>query len=301
MTMNKQLIKDLREATYASYIDCAKALTAQEGDYDAALAQLRAASLDKADRKAERETHDGLVIVKQAGDVVCAVQLDCETDFVALTYEFKALVHQIAKQVLADAALSDVGSVLAASLDGMPDQTIALTIAALIGKLGENIKLSHVARYEARPGSIAAGYVHAGAIDGYGPQEGRLGVLVELAVGDASAVNNPDDLAMLARHMTLHIASGSPTYLSRSDIPAEVLAEQQATLAAQVANMDKPTAIKDKIVAGRLDKFYQEVCLLDQPYILDEELTVDALLQQTSESQGTPVGVARFERCTVNT
>ena len=293
MTTSTMLIKQLREATYASYLDCAKTLAAFDGDYDQALEQLRAVGLDKAEKKAERETPEGLIVLAGEGARVCVLELDCETDFVARTQDFKQFAHHLAGQMLADPALSDLDRVLAAAFVGAPGQTVALAIKALAGRLGENVTLGRVARYEAGPGRQVEGYLHVGALEGYAEGEGRLGVLVEVqaeGAADTAAVQ------AVAHDLALHIASGAPRYLAPETIPAEDMAEKRTELDAQLAAEHKPEALQAKILEGRLHKFYQETCLLSQPFLKDDSLSVAAWLQQQSEAIGAAVRVVRFTR-----
>lgn len=293
-------IKQLREATYASFLDCVKALEAHGGDFDQALAQLRAASLSKGGEKANRETHEGLVIVKRANHSVCAVEINCETDFVALTREFKSFAHRIADQILGDPALNDVDSVMAADFVDRPGQAISLAAKELAGKLGENITIGRVARYESQRASIVEGYIHAGATEGYGPAEGRLGVLVELGVEDLPGVVDTGALQDLAHNLALQIASSSPAYLSKDDIPAGELDRQRMVLAAQLSTKSKPDDIQAQSLEGLLGKFYRDVCLLSQAYIRNESMSIEDLLRQKSEEIGTPITVVQFDRFGLN-
>lgn len=295
MSSKTMQIKQLREATYASFLDCAKALEEHNGVFDDALEHLRTLNLKAAEKKAERHAVEGLIVVKQQGGSACMVELNCETDFVAFTAEFKTLIHHIADRVLADVSCTDAASLLAAPSIDAPDHSMALSIKVLSGKLGENIKLGRVARYEAKPHSLVTGYIHAGAIDGYGPMEGRYGVLLELATDDLAAVDAAG-LNGLAHNLTLQIASGSPVYVAERDVPAAVLAEKRAEFAAEIAATEKPDAIKARIVEGRLNKYLQEACLLHQAYIKDDALTVEAMIRQQGRALGTEVRVARFER-----
>ncbi|MBE2220882.1 MAG: translation elongation factor Ts [Anaerolineae bacterium] len=293
------LVKELRQATGASFLDCKQALLAHDGNYEQATAFLRQKNLNKAAKKAERQTTEGLIVVKTNETDVSMVALNCETDFVALTPDFKALAHQLAELVLADKSLTDAGELATAPstssgqavLPTNPTQTVQEAIQALIGKLGENIKLGAVARYTTIETGIVHGYVHAGAIDGYGADEGRLGVLVAVAVGDET----------IAHDLALHIASAAPEFIAIADIPAEVLAEHKAQLWAAVADENKPDAIKEKMVAGRLNKFYQQNCLLEQPFLKDDSLTVAEWLQKKGDEMGTAVSVLNFTRVAIDT
>ena len=139
------------------------------------------------------------------------------------------------------------------------------------------------------------GYIHAGAINGYGPDEGRLGVLVELELGDKTAVSNEISQA-IAHELALHIAFAAPKYVSIADIPADILAQEQERLWSEVAAENKPDAIKGKMAAGRLSKFYEQNCLLAQSFLKDDHLTVAEWLARQSKDVGTAVSVTRFVR-----
>lgn len=298
--MNKTtlFIKDLRQETGASILDCKQALLAHAGDYAQAAAFLRRKNLNKAAKKAERETADGLIIVKGGADAVCAVALQCETDFVALTPDFKAFAHSLAELVLADGGLMDGTRLATAVYPPASPQTVQEAIQSLIGKLGENIKLADVVRYAPQANTLVHGYVHAGAISGYEAEEGRLGVLVEVDLVDKTAAT-ADAGEAIAHDLALHIASAAPQYVAAADIPADLLAAQRAQLWAQMANVNKPAAIKEKIVAGRLNKFYEQNCLLAQPFLKDDSLTVGEWLAAQSAVVGTAVSVTRFVRMAV--
>jgi len=301
------LVKELRQATGASFLDCKQALVANDGNYEQATTFLRQKNLNKAAKKADRQTTEGLVVVKTIETSVSMVELNCETDFVALTPDFKAFTHQLADMVLADASLTDAEKLATATWASSGQavspanttQTVQDAIQSLIGKLGENIKLGHVARHTASETSIVHGYVHAGAIDGYGQNEGRLGVLVEVAFGDKT----------IAHDLALHIASAAPKYVSIADIPADVVAKKTAQLRAEVADENKPDDIKEKMVAGRLNKFYQQDCLLEQPFLKDDSLSVTEWLNAKSNETGTAtsagsgqtVSVLNFTRVAIDT
>jgi len=305
------LVKELRQATGASFLDCKQALVANDGNYEQATTFLRQKNLNKAAKKADRQTTEGLVVVKTIETSVSMVELNCETDFVALTPDFKAFTHQLADMVLADASLTDAEKLATATWASSGQavspanttQTVQDAIQSLIGKLGENIKLGHVARYTATKTSVVHGYIHAGAIDGYGANEGRLGVLVELEIGDKTAVSRT-----IAHDLALHIASSAPKYVAIADIPAEVLAKQEEKLRAHVVDENKPDAIKEKMVAGRLAKVYQQNCLLGQPFLKDDSLTVAEWLQEkgdemgmaTSVGSGQTVSVLNFTRVAID-
>lgn len=294
MTTTVALIKALREATGAGPLDCQKALQANDGDFEKAAHYLREKGLARAAQKTGRETSAGLVVVKSSGDSVCAVEVDCETDFVAFTEGFKAFAQRAADQVLADADLTGADKLLAAGFVDAPGQTTAEVVRGLVAKLGENVVVRRVARYTASAASRIEGYIHAGDLAGnYGPLEGRVGVLLELAA--AGAADDPA-LGELAHALALHIAAAGPRYLVPEEIPADVLQKVRDDLRLELAAENKPEPIKQKIVEGRLDKFRQEACLLKQAFIKDDQLTIAELLQQKSQALGRPIAIRRFAR-----
>ena len=299
MTITTARIRELREATGAGLLDCKKALQANGGDFEKATDYLREKGLSQASQKAGQETKAGLVIVKERNDCICAVQVGCQTDFVAHTDDFKTFAHHVADRVLADASLTEAEHVLAADL--IPGKATADVIQEMITRLGENIVVQGVARYTSGgAGTIVKGYVHAGALEGdYNPMEGRIGVLVELGASNVTAADGAA-LRDLAHDLALHITDLKPSYLSPDDIPDNVIQKQRETLIAQLAEENKPDPIKAKIAEGRLDKFYQEVCLMKQAFVKDDSVSIEELLQQKSVEMGTPITINRFTRFEVS-
>ena len=289
MKPSTALIKELRDLTGAGFLECKEALAAHDGDLEQARAHLRRQGLEEAEDKAKRETKDGLVVIKGDGAVTVALNVGCETDFVARTVEFREFAHTLADQVLADPSLVDVEALLAATTGSTP---VEKTRRDLVMKLGENITVDGVARYAEQPGHVVEAYIHAGTLAGYGPEEGRVGVLVELQAdgGERSALHD------LAHDLALHIAAANPRYVSVSDIPEAVLAAELAERRAELTTVDKPAEIKTRIVEGRLHKWQQEVVLLRQPFIRDPEVTVGDWLAQAAREIGAPVSVTRFTR-----
>jgi len=294
MTVTTTMIKELREATGAGLLDCRKALQAYEGNLEKAAGYLREQGLSKTARKVGRETRAGLVVVKTLGDCTCAVQVGCETDFVAFTDDLRTLAHGVADLVLADAGLTDVEKLLTANV--APGKTTADMIQELVSRLGENITVRRIARYTSGGASVVASYVHAGDIEGrYGPMEGRLGVLVELGVSDVAAVGS-NTLGALAHDLALQIAANNPLYLSPEDIPDDLLRQEHETLIAQLIQENKPEHVKAQIVQGRLDKFTQQVCLLKQAFAKDESVSIEELLEQKNKDTGVSIIINRFAR-----
>jgi elongation factor Ts len=293
MNVTAAMVKELREATNAGILDCQKALLAHDGNFDRAAESLREKGLAKAANRADHETSAGLVVVKSDAKSACLVEVNCETDFVARTDDFKTFVHRIAEQVLADSELTDPATLLAVDFIDAAGTSVAKIVQGLISKLGENIVIGNITRFSTDDTGLIEGYIHAGAIDGfYGQMEGRLGVLVQMS---SNGTANQQALRDLAHDIALQITSASPLYVSPEDIPGEVMQHTRETIMSQVPQ-GKPEAIQAKIVDGKLNSYYQQVCLLKQAFLKDDSISVETLLQQRSAEIGAQVRIERFAR-----
>jgi len=257
-TISAADVKALRTQTGAGMMDCKRALTDADGDTERAIELLRERGLAKAGKRAGRATSEGVIGIARQGTVAAIVELGCETDFVARTDEYQALGQEIADLVAERPDLTDVEKTLAAPLGG---DTVEARIQAAISKLGENVELKRVARLDVGKG-VTGGYVHAG---------GKLGVVVGIAAADAS-----DDLEAVAKDVAMHVAAADPTPLSvgRDDMPEDVIEKERRVLRAQAEQSGKPAGVIDKMVEGRLRKFFQENCLLEQAFVKDPEKSV---------------------------
>ena len=251
------LVKELRERTGAGMMDCKKAQTAVEGDMDKAIDFLREKGLAAAAKKAGRIAAEGVVgsFVSADGKIGAIVEVNCETDFVAKTDGFKALVEKIAAHIVATKP-ADVEALLASELDG---QTVEALVTASVAKIGEKISVRRFALYEAPEGVVAA-YIHGG---------GKIGVIVELKGGNAE----------LGKDVAMHVAAANPSYLERSQVPAAELEHEKEVLSEQAKNEGKPEKIIEKMVMGRINKYYKEVCLVDQEFVKDPDQTVGKLVK----------------------
>ena len=251
------LVKELRERTGAGMMDCKKALTAVEGDMDKAIDFLREKGLAAAAKKAGRIAAEGVVgsFVSADGKIGAIVEVNCETDFVAKTDGFKALVEKIAAHIVATKP-ADVEALLASELDG---QTVEALVTASVAKIGEKISVRRFALYEAPEGVVAA-YIHGG---------GKIGIIVELKGGNAE----------LGKDVAMHVAAANPSYLERSQVPAAELEHEKEVLSEQAKNEGKPEKIIEKMVMGRINKYYKEVCLVDQEFVKDPDQTVGKLVK----------------------
>lgn len=282
------LVKDLREKTGVGMMDCKKALSETNGDLEAAVDWLRAKGLSKAAKKAERAAAEGLVAVEVAGNRAALVELNSETDFVARNADFQkaAIVYA---QLALDADSHE--SLLAKPVPG--GGTVAEQITNLIATIGENITLRRSAVVSVGEGVVAP-YVHNKVADNMG----RIGVLVALeSSGDKAA------LLELGKKVAMHIASTNPIALSEADVPAERVAREMAVLVEQIKEdpkaQGKPEQVIEKMLDGRLRKFFEESVLLKQAFVFNPEQSVEAAVKDGAKAVGAPVSVKGFVRFAV--
>lgn len=264
----------LRKRTGAGMMDCKQALEATGGDLDAAEEWLRKKGITKASKRLGRAAEQGAVDVVVDGGIGAVVEVTCETDFVAKGDEFRAFVAALALQV----AQHGDADVEAQPFEG---GTVGDAIKALGSKLGENVGLGRVARYETADGLID-GYKHLQN------DRGTIGVLVELGGVDASSAPARE----VAHDVALHVASAAPRYTTRDEVPADVVEKERAVLEELTRNEGKPEAQLPKIVEGRLNGFYKDVVLVEQPFIRDPKTTVGKLVS----GLGGDASVRRFTR-----
>ena len=282
MEITASMVKELREMTNAGMMDCKKALKETNGDMAKAADYLREKGLAAAAKKASRIAAEGLV-----GSYFCEkcntgalVEVNCETDFVAKTDEFKALVEDICIQVIA-ANPADVDALLASKFVKDETQTISDLITAKVATIGEKITVRRFTRFAATENSMVDTYIHMG---------GKVGVMVELSYTEKN-----DALVEVAHDIALQIAAASPVapeYVRRSEVRADHLEHEKEILAAQARNEGKPEKIIEKMVSGRVNKFYQEVCLLEQPFVKDPDMNVEKMI--AAKAKG--ADVIRFVR-----
>ncbi len=264
------LVKELRERTGAGMMDCKKALSAVEGDMDKAIDFLREKGLAAAAKKASRVAAEGMVAAYVSPDakVGVIVEINCETDFVAKTDNFKAMVNAVAAHIAATNP-ADLPALLASEMDG---KTVTAMITEAIAKIGENIAVRRFVRYEVAEGLVAA-YIHAG---------GKIGVLIQMQAGTAE----------LGKDLAMQVAAANPSYLDRSQVPAAELEHEKEVLSEQARNEGKPDKIIEKMVLGRIQKYYKEVCLVDQEFVKDPDQTIAKLLKANNAAV---TAFARFQ------
>ncbi len=281
------LVKALRDKSGVGMMDCKKALQETEGDMEAAIDWLRAKGLSKAAKKADRVAAEGVVAVATrvdgAGMTAAVIELNAETDFVARNEGFQAAARKIGA-----AALDVDGDVDALRASPFEGATVGDAVTALVATIGENMMLRRSARFSVSQGAIGA-YVH-GALAG-APDLGRIGVLVAVeGAGDQATLRE------LARNIALHAAATAPLSLSVDDLDPAAVDRERAIFTEQSIASGKPASVAEKMVEGRIRKFYEEAVLLKQAYVRDPAITIEGLVAQTAKDLGSPIKVVGFTR-----
>ena len=266
------MVKDLREKTGAGMMDCKKVLTESNGDMEKAIELLRERGIAKAAKKSSRIAAEGLVGAYISDDekIGSIVEINSETDFVAKNDEFKAFVESVAKQV-AEKNPKDLEDLLSQKSISEPDKTVQEVLVNKVATIGENINIRRFKRFETQ--GLVGKYIHG---------EGKIAVLVNMKKGDFET----------AKDVCMQIAAAKPEYLDEASVPAERVAKEKEILKAQTMNEGKPEAIAEKIVEGRIGKFYSEVCLVDQEFVKNPDIKISELLKQKDAEV---VEFAKFE------
>jgi elongation factor Ts len=277
------LVKELRDMTGAGMMDCKRALAENNGEVEASVDWLRTKGLAAAAKKAGRVAAEGLIGVATAEKAGAIVEVNSETDFVARNELFQTFVRSVA--ALAVAADREVEPLKAASFAGN-GKTVAAELTDLIGRIGENMVLRRVKRLAVGQGYVAS-YVH----NAVSPGLGKIGVLVALESPASEAV-----LAPLGRQLAMHVAAANPLYLDTGSVPAGDLNREREVLRQQALESGKAEGIVDRMVEGRLRKFYEESVLLDQVYVIDGESRVGKVVEAAAKEAGAPIKIAAFVR-----
>jgi elongation factor Ts len=277
------LVKELRDKTGAGMMDCKRALGDSAGDIEAAVDWLRKKGLAAAAKKAGRVAAEGLVGVATAAKAGAVVEVNSETDFVARNDLFQTLVRTVAELAVAGNGDSDA---LAATPYPGTGRTVAEEVAELVGRIGENMVLRRVARLSVGSGVVAS-YMH----NSLAPNLGKIGVLVAL-----ESAAPADTLAALGRQLAMHVAAANPLYLDRAAVPAADLERERDVLRGQAETTGKSVDIVERMVEGRLRKFYEDSVLLDQVYVIDGESRVGKVIEAAAKAAGTAITVSGFVR-----
>ena len=283
MAITAGMVKELREMTGAGMMDCKKALTETNGDMDAAVEFLRKNGQAKAEKKAGRIAAEGIVKTVVRDDKVAAiVEVNSETDFVAKNEEFQGFVDAVVNQV-ADNDPADMDAFMAEAWAEDSSKTVKDALVEKIAVIGENLNIRRFERVEAPNGCVVS-YIHGG---------GRIGVLV---VADTDVVN--DGIKTCLKNVAMQVAAMSPKYVSRDEVSQEFMDHEKEILLAQAKkeNPEKPDNIIEKMIIGRLNKEMKEICLLDQVYVQDSDLTVAKYVDKVAKENNANVKVTKFIR-----
>lgn len=268
-----ELVKELREKTGAGMMDCKKVLTETNGNMEKAIELLRERGIAKAAKKSERIAAEGLVATYVSDDkkIGALIEVNAETDFVAKNSDFRTFVADVVEQV-AIKNPADVEKLLNQESIKVAGKTVKEVLTDKIATIGENMSIRRFVRYESD--GLVESYIHG---------DGKIGVLVELEKGESD----------LAKDICMQVAAARPEYLNREEVPQEKVQKEMEILKAQAMNEGKPAQIAEKMVQGRIGKFYSEICLLEQPFVKEPEMKVEKLI----ESKGAKVTrFARFEK-----
>ncbi|MTI16669.1 elongation factor Ts [Rhodobacteraceae bacterium RKSG542] len=283
MSITAAMVKELREKSGAGMMDCKAALKETGGDMEAAIDWLRTKGLAKAAKKAGRVAADGLVAVAAGDKAAVVVEVNSETDFVARNEGFQKLVKEIAEVALS--VNGDVEKLAAAAYPGT-GRNVDEEIKEAVGTIGENMTLRRSAGLQVSEGVVAT-YMHNAAGEGLG----KIGVLVALeSAGDA------DKLNALGRQIAMHVAATNPMALNVEELDPEAIERERAVYVEQARESGKPEAIIEKMVEGRLRKFYEEVTLVKQAFVLNPDLTVEGAVEAAGKEIGSPIKLVGFVR-----
>ena len=276
-------VKALRDKTGAGMMDCKKALTDADGDMEKAIVILREKGLASAAKKAGRIAAEGIVDSFLTAGGGALVEVNCETDFVAKTDVFKGLVTDIAEHIW-EKNPADVDALLAQPVDG--DKTVATLVNEKIGEIGEKIDVRRFTRFALDGAGFVESYIHMG---------GKIGVLIEVACENAGIAENPV-FKTYVRDVAMQIAAANPLYLDSTQVPASVLEQEKEILRAQAVSEGKPEKIIEKMVEGRISKYFKDFCLVDQAFVKDPNISVKKLTAEKSAELGGKIEIKRFVR-----
>ena len=283
MTITASLVKELRDKSGAGMMDCKVALTENDGDIEAAMDWLRSKGIAKAEKKSGRVAAEGLIGMAQGDTAAVLIEVNSETDFVAKNEQFQDLVRRAA--VTALDTDGSVDAIAAATISG-GDKSVADTLTDAIATIGENMTLRRAAKLSVGKGVVAT-YMHNAAGEGLG----KIGVLVALeSEGDANA------LTAIGKQVAMHVAATNPLAATQEEIPADVAERERAIYTEQAAESGKPAEIVEKMVEGRMRKFYEESVLLSQVFVIDGENKVEQAIKNAEKDAGAPIVLKGFVR-----
>lgn len=279
------LIKTLREKTNAGMMDCKAALKEANGDLAEAETILRKKGIADAEKKAGRSAKEGVVAsrISEHGKSGVLIEVNCETDFVAKNENFTVFVDQILDHASTSETVDTLDALLAQEFSG-DAATLDEFIKAKVGELGENMGLTRFTKYELDGEGVVGSYIH---------MAGKVGVLVEVKVGKADTTSN-GAFTTFVKNIGMHIAASQPICIGRDGVPSELVEAEKDIFREQMK--DKPADIIERIIDGKMGKFYATNCLLEQAFIMDTEKSIQDLVGELSEEAGDEISISRFER-----
>ncbi len=273
------MVAELRAKTGAGMMDCKKALNETDGKMEDAVDFLRKKGLSAAAKKSDRVAAEGMVSVAGEGKIGALAEINSETDFVAKNDAFKAFSGGVAEVVLNENP-ADVAALTSLTFPGS-DRTVGEELTRQIATIGENMNIRRFAHLETVTGAVAS-YVHGA---------GKIGVLVQL-----NSSKDSEQIAIVARQIAMHVAAASPQFLKREDVPAEMIAKEKEIMRVKAIESGKPEKIVDKIIEGQINKYFGEICLLEQVYVIDNDLTVGKVIDNLAKEIGCEVTLGDYIR-----
>ena len=287
MAITAAMVKELREMTGAGMMDCKKALTEADGNMEKAVEILREKGLAASAKKAGRIASEGMVEIFLSEDnkVGAIVEVNSETDFVAKNQVFRDYVAAVAKQA-SETAAADMDAFFEEKWALDPQYTVKEALSQQVAVIGENLNIRRFEKFEKAQAGKLVSYIHGG---------GRIGVMIELA-----CENEAEELVELGKNIAMQVAALNPKFIAESDVPAEFIAKETEILTAQAMNdpknAKKPENIIAKMIEGRLKKELKEMCLVEQPYVKDTDMTVQQYIDSVAKVVGAPISIARIVR-----
>ena len=287
MQITAELVSKLRERTGAGMMDCKKALTEHAGDIEKAVEHLRKKGIASASKKAGRTAKEGTVYSYIDTDAKASVlvEVNCETDFVAATDNFKNFVISVAKQI-AQANPESPAALLSQKYIGDTSKTMDDYVKETIAKLGENMSVRRFVRYPIVAGKAVKSYIHMG---------GKMGVMVEVNMANAEKAKQEPFTSYMS-DLAMHVAAASPQFLKQDEIPADLVEKEKEIAMAQLMTQNKPKDVLEKIAIGKINKYFEENCLIKQKFIKDDKKTIEALTNEIGKAMGETLSISRFAR-----
>ncbi len=287
MAITASMVKELRELTGVGMLDCKKALAETDGDMEKAVEYLREKGLAASEKKAGRIASEGVCLSYLNDDksVGVVVEVNSETDFVAKNPVFREYVLQVAEHI-ANSQAADVEALLAEAWKFDTSMTVAEALSSKVAVIGENLKIRRFEKYAKEGNGTIVSYIHGG---------GRIGVMIEIACDNVT-----DAVEEMGKNVAMQIAALNPQFICVDDVPAEFVAKEKEILTQQAMNdpknASKPANIIEKMIDGRLNKEMKEICLIEQPYVKDGDLTVKKYIESVAKEVGAPITIKRMVR-----